>query len=116
MASKYALAHAPTCVATHTLVLASTHMLVPASTHARTHLTCGVMQGAFRGLGDTRTPLYATLVSTVLSLGLDVLLIFTLGLGVAGAAWATVLAEVSRQLVNHAVISQHLAAAAKSKA
>lgn len=52
------------------------------------------MQGAFRGLGDTRTPLFATLISTGLSLVLDVVLIFTLGWGVAGAAWATVLAEV----------------------
>ena len=51
------------------------------------------LQGAFRGLGDTRTPLFATLLCTVLSLGLDVLLIFTLGWGVAGSAWATVLAE-----------------------
>lgn len=51
-------------------------------------------QGAFRGLGDTRTPLYATLICTLVSLGLDVLLIFQLGYGVAGAAWATVIAEV----------------------
>ena len=51
-------------------------------------------QGAFRGLGDTRTPLFATLMCTLVSLGLDVLLIFQLGYGVAGAAWATVIAEV----------------------
>jgi len=52
------------------------------------------VQGVFRGLGDTRTPLVATLGCNALNLALDPLLIFALGWGVAGAAQATVLAEV----------------------
>lgn len=52
------------------------------------------VQGVFRGLGDARTPLAATLGCNALNLALDPLLIFALGWGVAGAAQATVLAEV----------------------
>ena len=53
------------------------------------------VQGVFRGLGDARTPLAATLGCNALNLALDPLLIFALGWGVAGAAQATVLAEVT---------------------
>ncbi|KAK9837240.1 hypothetical protein WJX81_001184 [Elliptochloris bilobata] len=53
-----------------------------------------VSQGVFRGLGDARTPLAATLGCNALNLALDPLLIFAAGWGVAGAAQATVLAEL----------------------
>lgn len=57
-------------------------------------LTRSAGQGVFRGLGDTRTPLAATLGCNAANLVLNPLLIFGLGWGVAGAAQATVLAEV----------------------
>ena len=53
-----------------------------------------MLQGAFRGLGDTRTPLYATLLCNAINIGLNYVLLFVLHLGVAGSAWATVSAEV----------------------
>ena len=49
--------------------------------------------GSFRGLGDTRTPLVATVLGNVVNVGLDPVLIYGLGMGVNGAAWATVFAE-----------------------
>ena len=49
--------------------------------------------GSCRGLGDVRTPLVATLASNALNVGLDALFIFVLGLGVPGAAAATVAGE-----------------------
>ncbi|MEN8233551.1 MAG: MATE family efflux transporter [Actinomycetota bacterium] len=49
--------------------------------------------GAFRGYQDTRTPLLVTLGLNVVNLVLDPLLIFGLGWGIAGAAWATVVAQ-----------------------
>ncbi len=49
--------------------------------------------GIFRGHQDTRTPLRVTLGLNVVNLVLDPLLIFGLGWGLEGAAWATVLAQ-----------------------
>ena len=47
-----------------------------------------------QGLGDTRTPMLASVCANVANAGLDYLLIFGLDLGVAGAALASVLAAV----------------------
>ena len=52
-----------------------------------------VGHGAFRGYQDTRTPLMVTLGLNTVNLVLDPILIFGLGWGVAGAAWATVVAQ-----------------------
>ncbi len=49
--------------------------------------------GAFRGFLDTRTPLWLSLGVSCLNLILDPLLIFTFGWGIAGAAWATTVAQ-----------------------
>jgi len=45
------------------------------------------------GIGDSRSPMLATLVANIANIGFDALFIFGLGLGVAGAAWATVVAS-----------------------
>lgn len=49
--------------------------------------------GAYRGYQDTRTPLVVALGVNGVNLVLDPLLIFGLGWGIAGAAWATVVAQ-----------------------
>lgn len=58
-----------------------------------------VGHGAFRGYGDTRTPLWITLALNAVNLVLDPLLIFGLGWGLAGAAWSTVVAQWCGALV-----------------
>ena len=55
-----------------------------------------MVQGVFRGLGDTRTPLYATLACNLLNIILNPLLIFGFKLGVAGSALGTLIAQVTR--------------------
>ncbi|OMO71590.1 Multi antimicrobial extrusion protein [Corchorus olitorius] len=50
-------------------------------------------QGVFRGLKDTRTPLHAIIVGDSANVILDPIFIFTLGLGVKGAAIAHVLSQ-----------------------
>ncbi|GIL58180.1 hypothetical protein Vafri_13032 [Volvox africanus] len=51
------------------------------------------LQGIYRGLQDTRTPLQATLVSNAINIALAPILIFGAGLGAVGAAVATVTAQ-----------------------
>ncbi|KAL7097943.1 hypothetical protein ACP275_10G174500 [Erythranthe tilingii] len=51
------------------------------------------MQGVFRGLKDTKTPLYATLVGDVANIILDPIFIFVFGFGVSGAAIAHVISQ-----------------------
>lgn len=53
------------------------------------------LQGVYRGLGDTRTPLWGTLACNAANLVLCPLFLFGLSWGVGGAALATVVAEVS---------------------
>uniref|UniRef100_A0A0D9XW18 Protein DETOXIFICATION n=1 Tax=Leersia perrieri TaxID=77586 RepID=A0A0D9XW18_9ORYZ len=50
-------------------------------------------QGAFRGFKDTRTPLFAVVAGNLVNALLDAIFIFPLGLGVSGAALATVASE-----------------------
>lgn len=47
-----------------------------------------------RGLGDSRTPLYFLILSTFLNIGLDLLFVMVFHWGIAGAAWATVFAQL----------------------
>jgi putative MATE family efflux protein len=49
--------------------------------------------GVLRGLQDTRTPLVVAVAAAAVNLALDVLFVPVLGFGIAGSAWATVLAQ-----------------------
>ena len=53
-----------------------------------------VGHGTFRGLRDTATPMRIALAANVVNAGLSWALIGPAGLGVAGAAWGTVVAQV----------------------
>lgn len=46
-----------------------------------------------RGVGDSKTPLYFLIVSTFLNIFLDILFVLVFKWGIAGAAWATVVAQ-----------------------
>ncbi|MFI6499146.1 MATE family efflux transporter [Nonomuraea typhae] len=68
----------------------------------------GLVDGVLKGKGDTRLPMRHALICNVLVVGLDPLFIYGLGLGVQGAALATVLARLATlgvallSLVRHA--------------
>lgn len=77
-------------------------LLSPARTYLRIRALAGpavllitASHGIFRGYQDTRTPLRVTLWLNVINLVLDPILIFGLGWGLAGAAWATAIAQWS---------------------
>ncbi len=46
-----------------------------------------------RGMGDSKTPLYFLVISTMLNIGLDFLFVLGFNWGVAGVAWATVISQ-----------------------
>ncbi len=54
-----------------------------------------VYAAALRGIGNSRAPFFAVLVSSLVNVGLDLLLVAVLHWGVAGAAAATVLSQAA---------------------
>lgn len=52
-----------------------------------------LLSAIIRSLGDSKTPLVFLLISSVLNIVLDLFFIIYLKMGVAGAAWATVIAQ-----------------------
>eukprot|EP00892_Ulva_mutabilis_P008551 jgi/Ulvmu1/6068/UM027_0046.1 len=54
-----------------------------------------VFQSAFRAVEDMRTPFLVVAASGALNAILDPLMIYTLGMGIAGAAWATSASQVA---------------------
>ena len=53
-----------------------------------------ILSGIIRAIGDSKTPLAFLVISSVLNIGLDLVLIVTFQMGVAGAAVATVLSQL----------------------
>lgn len=49
--------------------------------------------GILRAVGDSRTPLYFLMVSSVVNILLDLLFVIKVQMGVAGVAWATLIAQ-----------------------
>jgi len=89
-------------------------------THAITYLRISALgipfvlvalaaQGVQRGAADYRTPLVILAVSNVLNAVVEVVLVFGFDLGVAGAAWSTVVAQVVAGIWFLAVIRRRLA-------
>lgn len=53
-----------------------------------------LLSAVLRAVGDSRTPLLAIAAASFVNIGLDILFLFVLDTGVAGPAWATVLAQL----------------------
>lgn len=58
-----------------------------------------VAYGLLRAEGDAKRTMYAMTASAILNIVLDPILIYTAGLGIAGAAWATVISIVLVSLI-----------------
>lgn len=52
-----------------------------------------IVSGVIRALGDSKTPVIFLVLSSFINIGLDLFFILNLNMGVAGAAWATVIAQ-----------------------
>ncbi len=57
-----------------------------------------LLAGALRALGDSRTPLAAIILSSLINIALDFLFVVGAGLGIAGAAAATVIAQTASMI------------------
>ncbi|MEU5718372.1 MATE family efflux transporter [Streptomyces sp. NPDC020403] len=60
--------------------------------------------GVLRGLQDTRTPLYVAIGGFTANAALNVGLVYGAGLGIAGSAWGTVIAQAGMALVYLVVV------------
>lgn len=52
-----------------------------------------LLSGIIRSLGDSKSPLMFLILSSLMNIGLDLALILIFDMGVAGAAWATVISQ-----------------------
>lgn len=66
--------------------------------------------GILRGLGDSRTPLLFLILATGLNIVLDLAAVIVFHLGVAGVAYATIIAEGVSWLVGVVYINRHYSA------
>lgn len=66
------------------------------------------VQGVLRGVADYRTPLLVLLVANLANVALEILLVFGFGLGIAGAAWSTVVAQIGAALAFGAIVARRL--------
>ena len=63
--------------------------------------------GLLRGMLDTKTPLVVATIGFAINALLNWLFIYGLGMGIAGSAWGTVLAQWGMVLVYLAVVARH---------
>ncbi|MEN6328967.1 MAG: MATE family efflux transporter [Methanobacteriaceae archaeon] len=62
-------------------------------------LFTGAAYGILRAEGDTKRTMYAMIISSVVNIVLDPILIYPAGLGIAGAAWATLISQAMVSVV-----------------
>jgi len=69
-------------------------------------MTYNVLAATLRAMGDGRTPLCAMIVASVTNIVLDILFVMVFPFGVAGAAVATLIAQVVAAVYCYAVLSR----------
>lgn len=67
-----------------------------------------VLSSIFNALGRSRIPLYFLIFSSILNVGLDLFMVRTLGMGVAGVAIATVIAQGISAVLSYVVLRRLL--------
>jgi len=58
-----------------------------------------LLSNIIRALGDSRTPLWFLIISSLINIGLELLFILGFHWGIAGAGWATILAQLIASLM-----------------
>ena len=63
------------------------------------------LSGILRSLGDSRTPLFFLIIAAVTNVVLDIYFVASLGWGVAGVAWATLIAQALSMILCYIYIN-----------
>lgn len=74
-----------------------------------------ICTGVFTALGDSKTPLYFLIASSIGNIILDVIFVVPLGMGVAGVAWATFIAQGISSLLAFTVMLKRVRAIKSGK-
>ena len=64
--------------------------------------------GVFTALGDSKTPLYFLVASSIGNIGLDLLFVIQFDMGVAGIAWATFIAQGIASILSFTVVRRKI--------
>ena len=67
-----------------------------------------VLSSMFNALGKSRIPLYLLIFSSLLNIGLDIWMVGPLQMGVAGAAWATLIAQGISAVLSFSIFLREL--------
>ncbi len=67
-----------------------------------------ILSGIIRSLGDSKTPLYFLVLSSLLNVVLDIVFIVAFRMGVAGAGWATLISQLISGLLCLVFIARRL--------
>lgn len=67
-----------------------------------------VISAMFNALGKSKIPLYFLIVSSALNVAMDLFMVAVLGMGVAGAAWATLLSQGIAAVLSYWVLRRTL--------
>jgi len=65
------------------------------------------ISSVLRGLGDSKTPLWFMIYSTIANIVLDLLFVIVFGLGIAGVAYATIIAQGSAFIISVIWLNKH---------
>ncbi|OJF77458.1 MAG: MATE family efflux transporter [Treponema sp. CETP13] len=66
-----------------------------------------VFGAIFRGIGDSKTPLFAVIIATILNIAGDLFLVGVCGMGAKGAAIATVFAQALSVVISVVIAKKH---------
>ncbi|MDO5602884.1 MAG: MATE family efflux transporter [Oscillospiraceae bacterium] len=75
-----------------------------------------ICNGVFTALGDSRTPLYFLIASSLANIAADVLFVTVFHMGVAGVAWATFLCQGAASVLSFIALRRRLAGMSCGKA
>ena len=67
-----------------------------------------LLSNMIRALGDSRTPLFFLIFAVIINVVLDLVFIQNFGMGVAGAAWATLIAQLASSLMCYIYILRRI--------